>query len=98
MSIRLQLPGSSNISARGADRRAGITSQLVYRAATGYRCFMPISVTVLDDVVAVLKLPPRSVESDLRKELALRLRPRDSFPWPAHAALRGGHASHSSVC
>jgi len=67
----------------------GVTSQLVYRAATGYRCFMPIAVTVPDVVVGGLKLPPRSVESDLRKELALHLASEGLLPVASACRLAG---------
>lgn len=50
---------------------------------------MPISVTVPDDVVAALKLPPRSVESDLRKELAVHLVAEGLLPVASGCRLAG---------
>jgi predicted HTH domain antitoxin len=64
-------------------------SRLAYRAATAYRCLMPISVTVPDDVLAALKLPPRSVESDLRRELAVHLVAEGLLPVASACRLAG---------
>ena len=50
---------------------------------------MPISVTVPDDVVAALKLPPRSVESELRKELAVHLVAEGLLPVASACRLAG---------
>jgi predicted HTH domain antitoxin len=50
---------------------------------------MPISVTVPDDVVAALKLPPQSVESDLRKELAVHLVAEGLLPVASACHLAG---------
>lgn len=50
---------------------------------------MPISVTLPDDVVAVLKLPPRSVEADLRKELAAHLVAEGLLPVASACRLAG---------
>jgi predicted HTH domain antitoxin len=50
---------------------------------------MPISVTVPDDVVAALKLPPRSMESDLRKELAVHLVAEGLLPVASACRLAG---------
>ncbi len=65
--------------------RAGsqVASQLVYPAAAGYRCSMPISVTVPDGVVAALELPPRSLEGLLPVASACRL-----AGWSRHAFER----------
>ena len=50
---------------------------------------MSISVTVPDDVVAALKLPPRSVESELRKELAVHLVAEGLLPIASACRLAG---------
>ncbi len=50
---------------------------------------MPISVTVPDDVGAALKLPPRSVESDLHKELAIHLAAQGLLPVASACRLAG---------
>lgn len=50
---------------------------------------MPISVTLPDDVVAALKLPPRSVEADLRKELAVHLVAEGLLPVASACRLAG---------
>ena len=50
---------------------------------------MPILVTVPDDVVAALKLPPRSLESELRKELAVHLVAERLLPVASACRLAG---------
>jgi predicted HTH domain antitoxin len=50
---------------------------------------MPILVTVPDDVVAALKLPPRSLESDLCKELAVHLVAERLLPVASACRLAG---------
>lgn len=50
---------------------------------------MPISVIVPDDIVAVLKLPPRTVESELRKELAVHLVAEGLLPVASACRLAG---------
>lgn len=50
---------------------------------------MPISVTVPDDIVAALKLPPRSVETELRKELAVHLVAEGLLPVASACRLAG---------
>ena len=50
---------------------------------------MPISLTVPDDVVAALMLPPRIVESELRKELAVHLVAERLLPVASACRLAG---------
>lgn len=50
---------------------------------------MPIALIVPDDVVAALKLPPRSVESELRKELAVHLVAEGLLPVASACRLAG---------
>jgi predicted HTH domain antitoxin len=68
---------------------AVLLTQLVYPCSTAYRCFMLISVTVPDDVVAALKLPPRSMRSDLRKKLAVHLVAEGLLPVASVCRLAG---------
>ncbi len=57
--------------------------------ATAYRFFVPISLTVPDDIAAALKLPPRTLESDLRKELAVHLVAEGLLPVASACRLAG---------
>ena len=50
---------------------------------------MPISVTVPDEVLAALKLPPRNVEGELRKELAVHLVAEGLLPVASACRLAG---------
>lgn len=50
---------------------------------------MPVSVTVPDDVLAALKLPPRDIERELRKELAVHLAAEGLLPAAAACRLAG---------
>jgi hypothetical protein len=48
---------------------------------------MPVSLEIPDEVLSALKLPPRAVERELRKELAIHLvaeglLPQGSVCWP----------------
>lgn len=36
-------------------------------------CMMALSVTIPDEIVAALKLPPRNVAEEIKKELAVQL-------------------------
>ena len=50
---------------------------------------MPLTLVIPDEVLAALKLPPRTIAEDLRKELAVHLYAEGLLPYASACRLAG---------